>query len=101
MIALTLFELKPERTVEDYLEYSRTYVKPGMAAMPSVLGFRDFVVARNYEGAEPSTQLVEVIEISDEAGFRRDNETGDGLAVATDWATWCTSFEVLFCEEIS
>ena len=100
MIAVTLFTLKQGRTVDEYVDYSNSFIKPGMFAMPSVEGFRDFAVRETYDGREPSAQLVEVIEITDVASFKRDNETEPGSSVARDWATWCESFEVLFCDEI-
>ena len=100
MIALTLFRLQDGRTIDDYVEYSQRFIRPGMLAMPSVLAFRDFTVAESYDGATPSAQLVEVIDITDAASFKRDNESGPGAEVAVDWATWCATFEVLFCEEI-
>ncbi len=100
MLAITLFTLKPDRTVADYVEYSNRFIKPGMLAMPAVKGFRDFHVLGSYDGAEPSATLVELIEIESVEAFKRDNESEPGVSVASDWATWVSSFEVLFCSEI-
>lgn len=99
-VAVTLFNLAGDRTLEDYRRYSKEFIRPGMEAMPSVVRFRDYHVSETYDSGPPSAALVEVIEITDIAAFRRDNETGPGAEVAEDWARWCSSFEVLFCEEL-
>lgn len=100
MLAITLFRLVPERSVEEYVAYSDAVIKPGMMAMPAVTGFRDFRVLESYDGAEPSATLVELIEIESIAAFKRDNESEPGASVAAGWATWVSSFEVLFCAEM-
>ncbi len=100
MLALTLFRLTADHSVDEYVEYSQRFIKPGMLAMPSVLGFRDLRVLESYDGAEPSATLIELIEIESVEAFKHDNESEPGLSVATDWATWVDSYEVLFCAEI-
>lgn len=99
-LALTLFRLTEDRTVEEYVEYSQRFIHPGMLAMPSVLGFRDFRVLESYDGVAPSATLIELIEIESVEAFKHDNESEPGLSVATDWATWVDTFEVLFFAEI-
>lgn len=100
MLAITLFRLQPERTLQEYVEFSEAVIKPGMMAMPAVAGFRDFHVLESYDGAAPSATLVELIEIESVAAFKRDNETEPGASVAAEWATWVSSFEVIFCAEM-
>ncbi|GAA3932205.1 hypothetical protein [Microbacterium soli] len=100
MLALTLFRLRPGVTVEEYVDYSNSFIKPGMLAMPSVRGFRDFRVLSRYDGSTSQTELIEVIEIESIEAFKHDNETGSGGEVAADWAGWVDDFDVLFCAEI-
>ena len=100
MLALTLFRLKPGRTVEEYREYTVSTIRPGMNAMPSVLGFRDLEITGVMAGSDGGWQLIELIEITSEAEFEQDNTQPPGKDVADDWATWVEEFSVLWCREL-
>ncbi len=99
-LAITLFNLRPGASVESYRQYTRTFVRPGMRAMPSVLGFRDFEGLQLLDGSASPWGLVEVIEISSPEEFVRDNESMPGKAVADDWATWVEDFRVVVCRDL-
>ncbi len=100
MLALTLFRLKAGHTVQEYRAYTESTIRPGMNAMPSVLGFRDFEVTGVMAGSGGGWQLIEVIEITSEEDFERDNAQPPGKHVADDWATWVEEFTVLWCQEL-
>jgi hypothetical protein len=97
-VAITLFRLRDGLTVEDYREFSRTTVRPGMLVMPSVVGFLDHRVVG---GLTPTDgwELVEVIVISSRVDFEHENAT-IGAALATEWETWVADFRVLFLDDL-
>lgn len=99
-LAITLFNLRLGVSVDGYRQYSRTFIRPGMRAMPSVLGFRDFEGRRLLDGNASPWQLVEAIEITSPEEFLRDNESMPGKAVADDWATWVADFRVVVCKDL-
>ena len=100
MLAVTLINLKSNRSPDVYKRYSKSFIKPGMNAMPSVKRFRDFLVTGAMGGGETRWQLMEVIEITSPAEFERDNNQDPGKKVADDWATWVEDYRVLYCDEI-
>jgi hypothetical protein len=100
-LAITLFKLRPERSVADFRAHSLESVRPGMMRLPSVLGFRDFAVTGTMAGTSPSCDAVELIEITDPASFERDNQGEQGALVTRDWLPWVESFEVLYCRNLA
>lgn len=99
-LAITLFNLLAGRDVDSYRRYSDDFIRPGMLAMPSVVGFRDYEALQWLDSSASPWQLVEVIEITSPKEFVHDNETMPGKAVADDWSTWVSDFKVLVCKDL-
>jgi hypothetical protein len=98
-IAITLFTLRPGRTVEQYRDFARDVIRPGMVRMPAVLGFLDYEVVGSLED-DDGIELVELIEITSPDDFNRDNEGPVGAPIAEQWLEWVTSFRVLFVRDL-
>lgn len=100
IVAVTLFSLASDRTLEDYEHFSREFIGPGMLELPSVLGFRDGTALRQMGGDHAAWDGVEVIEISSPEAFEADHEVSPGKDVAALWTEWIDRFEVTFFELI-
>jgi hypothetical protein len=82
---VSYFTLAEGDTIEAYSEWSMSYVRPVMRAMPSVLSFLDFRVVGAMEGATPEHDGCEIIEVTDFAAFEADNADGEGGVLASKW----------------
>lgn len=100
-LAITLFTLRPERSMEDFREHTLAFVRPEMMKMPAVLGFRDYAVTGTQDGATSEWDAVEVIEITNPEAFERDNNGEHGTSITRDWLTWVDRFTVLYCENLA
>jgi len=100
IVAVTLFTLASDRTLQDYRRFSREFIGPGMLELPSVLGFRDGTALRQMGGDPAVWDGVEVIEISSPEAFEADHEVSPGKDVAARWMEWIDRFEVTFFELI-
>lgn len=100
IVAVTLFSLVSDRTLEDYEQFSREFIAPGMRELPSVRGFRDGTALRQMGGDPAGWDGVEVIEISSPEAFEADHEVSPGKDVAALWREWIDRFEVTFFELI-
>jgi hypothetical protein len=93
---VSYFTLAEGDTIEAYSEWSISYVRPVMRAMPSVLSFLDFRVAGAMEGAVPEYDGCEIIEVTDFAAFELDNAEGEGGVLASMWRerleTWSIGY---------
>lgn len=98
-LAVTLFTLKSDRTLSEYREFTRQVIRPGMTRMPAVIGFLDYEVIGSLEG-DGGTQLVELIEISSQEEFLRDNEGPTGAPIASAWSEWVADYRVLFVRDL-
>jgi hypothetical protein len=100
-LAITLFTLRPERSMADFRQHTLDFVRPRMVMMPAVLGFRDYAVTGTQSGATAEWDAIEVIEITNPEAFERDNSGPHGAAITEDWLTWVEQFTVLFCENLA
>ena len=99
MLALTLFRLKPGRTVDDYRAYTEAKLHDGMNAMPSVVRFRDLAITGAMAGSA-DWDLVELIDITSPEDFEQDHVGPPGKDVADEWATWVEDYVVLWCDPL-
>lgn len=100
MLALTLFRLKPGRTVDEYRAYTEAKLHDGMNAMPSVVRFRDLEITGAMVGSTAGWDLVELIDVTSPADFERDHEGPPGKDVADEWSTWIEDYTVLWCDPL-
>lgn len=101
MKVVALFKLKADRTVEGYRELSLERIRAGMAAMPSVIGFEDFVVNGLMGGGESRWDAAEIVEITSPEEFERDNRELPGSQIADVWNEWVESHEVIYLTDIA
>jgi hypothetical protein len=97
--AITLFRLKPERSITEYVRFSQEHVRDGMRRFPSVRGFRDYAITDALV-SDDGWQLVELIAVSSPEDFLRDNEGAVGQRLAQEWETWVESYRVLFIRDL-
>lgn len=98
--ALTLFSLKPGRTIEGYRAFALDFIRPRMIEMDAVLGFVDVEVVDHLAG-DDGWQFVEIMHISSPEDFKRDNESAEGAITAAAWNEWVESFRVLFVRDLA
>lgn len=101
MKVVALFKLKPERSVGEYRTLSLEMIRAGMEAMPSVVGFEDFVVSGMMGGGSSRWDLAEIVEITSPAEFERDNRELPGSDVADTWNEWVAESEVIYLTDLS
>lgn len=101
LLAVALFNLAPHCSVEDYASVSRDIIRPGMAQMPSVLGFKDYVVLpTTMAGTLSDWQVSEVVQITSVADFHRDNSELPGKQIADHWNSVVASSSVFFLADL-
>ena len=101
MKVVALFKLKSGRSVEGYRELSLDVIRSGMALMPSVIGFEDFVVTGLMGGGTSEWDLAEVVEITSPEEFERDNAELPGKEIADTWNEWVASSCVLYLTDLA
>lgn len=101
LLAVALFNLAPHCSIEEYASVSRDIIRPGMAQMPSVLGFKDFVVLpTTMAGTLSEWQVSEVVQITSVADFHRDNSELPGKLIADHWNSVVASSSVFFLADL-
>lgn len=97
---VSYFALADGDTIESYREWSLSYVRPIMNAMPSVVTFLDFAVTGSMDAGGERWDGCEVIEVLDFADFERDNEVGEGGELAAAWRDRLASWSIGYLEDL-
>ena len=97
---VSYFRLAPGDSIASYRDWSLSYVRPVMLAMPSVVSFLDFAVVGSMDaGAEPWDGC-EVIEVTEFAAFERDNAEGEGGRLAEAWRERLAAWSIGYLEDL-
>jgi len=94
------FALAEGDTLASYREWTLSYVRPTMRAMPSVVSFLDFAVTGSMDDQDSSWDGCEIVEVTDFAAFERDNETGEGGVLAAAWRDRLASWSIGYLEDL-
>lgn len=97
---VTYFALAQGDSIEAYREWSLTYVRPVMRAMPSVTSFVDFAVVGSMDADGPSWDGCELIGVTDFAAFERDNAEGEGGVLAKLWRDRLAGWSIGYLEDL-
>jgi hypothetical protein len=84
VIAVTLFRLKPERTIEEYRTFSSEVIGPGKRQLPSCISFLDGASLRQMGGTPAGGDglEIEIIRITSSEEFEADHEVPPGKEIA-------------------
>jgi hypothetical protein len=94
------FAVKQGDSIEAYREWSLSYVRPVMRAMPSVVSFLDFAVTGSMDAGGESWDGCEIVEVTDFAAFEHDNEVGEGGKLAAAWRERLESWSIGYLEDL-
>ncbi len=98
---VSYFALAEGDSIESYRNWSLSYVRPVMEAMPSVVSFLDFAVSGSMDAADTEWDGCEIIEVTDFVSFERDNAIDEGGRLAEAWRERLASWSIGYLEDLA
>lgn len=98
--AYFLFNLKPDKQVADYIEWTRRVNGPDAANLKSIVEFHDYLTVQSMRGQPIAYQFVEEITISDFDAYTAELNNPDRAEAAKAWRDWVSDYIVLLVDGI-
>lgn len=99
-LVISYFRLAEGDTIQAYRDWSLSYVRPVMLAMPSVVSFLDFAVVGSMDAGGEAWDACEVIEVTEFAAFEQDNAEGEGGVLAEAWRERLAAWSIGYLEDL-
>lgn len=95
-----LFNLKPDRKLEDYIKWTLEVNHPDAKRIQTIKAFHDYVTVGAPPGVTPAWQFLEEVEVTDFDAYWAELRNPSRAANSAAWRDWVQDFSVLFTEQI-
>lgn len=95
-----LYNLKPDRKVEDYIKWSKEVNHPMASTLKTITEFHEYVTVSSMRGKPIPYQFIEDIVVTDHDAYTQEINTVTWPTTSEAWRDWVGDYIVIMTDII-